>query len=142
MNDRGQSQCDGEVFFSVVIDSVSREKGLRNGQLVVLGLLEFGQPLGGFAGTPQIAGEEAEVGDRRFVAVVAGNLGRSRGITDDGNLEALFKQFPQVRFDAQVGRHPGEDHLLDPPLAELQDKIVRLRADRPCADCTRWSGRR
>jgi hypothetical protein len=42
----------------------------------------------------------------------------------NGDLEALFEQFAQVAFNAEVRQHPRQDDLVDAALAELQDRLL------------------
>ena len=43
------------------------------------------------------------------------------------DLEAIFKKFPQMGFDTEIGCHPGENDLINALLAQLHDQIVGLR---------------
>ncbi len=69
-----------------------------------------------------------KLGDRGKVTVAFRQDCRSRRVAYHRDLETLFQQLPQVRLDAKVGRHPGQNHLVDTVLAQLQDEIVLLRA--------------
>lgn len=71
--------------------------------------------------------DHAEVQERGMVEVSAGELRPGRGVLDHGDLETLLRELPQVRLDAQIGRHTGEDHLVDAPLPELEHQIVGFR---------------
>src|SRR5579859_1117671 len=50
-------------------------------------------------------------------------------ILDHGDLEALFEELAQMGLDTHVRQHPAEDDLRDPPLTQLQDQVVGLRAE-------------
>ena len=41
------------------------------------------------------------------------------------HLKSLLQKVAQVGLDAQVSSRPGNNHLLDPPLSQLQHNIVR-----------------
>ena len=74
-------------------------------------------------------GEEAVIDHRRLIAVAPfGMAGTGGGVLHHRNLEALLEELAQMRFHADVRQHPAEDDLADPPLAQLQDQIVGLRA--------------
>jgi len=49
----------------------------------------------------------------------------------NGDLESLLEQIAQVRFDTHVRQHPAENDFADTALAQLQDKVVGLRAKHP-----------
>src|SRR5215510_16542178 len=59
---------------------------------------------------------------------VQGARGR---ISRDSDLEALFEQVAQVRFDTHVRQHPAEDDLAHATLAQLQHQVVGLRPKHP-----------
>src|SRR5215831_19619813 len=59
---------------------------------------------------------------------VPGGCGR---IPRDSDLEALFEQVTQVRFDTHVRQHPAEDDLAHATLSQLQHQVVGLRPKHP-----------
>src|SRR5262245_6899991 len=60
------------------------------------------------------------------MAVAIGQLWRRDGVAHDRDLETHLQEVPEVRFDAEIGQHSGENDLVYPLLAELQHQIVCL----------------
>ena len=81
-----------------------------------------------FLGVEYVVGQEAEVYEGSFVTIAFGNDGSGGAIFDDGDLKPSFKEFAQVSFRAEVGRHAGEYDPVDAALSELQQQIVVFRA--------------
>ncbi len=54
-------------------------------------------------------------------------------VLHDRHIEPLLNELAQVVLDAEVGGHTGEDHVVDAPLAQLQDQppARRLFLGRP-----------
>ena len=72
-------------------------------------------------------GEKRVVDQCRLVAVPSGWVtGAGGGVANDGYLETILQQVPQVRLDAHVRQHAAKDDLGDTPFAELQDQVIRL----------------
>jgi len=66
--------------------------------------------------------EKLIIDHRRLIAVTPYRMPRSGGgVLDHCNLEALFKKFTQVGFDAYVRQHAAKDDFTDPPFSQLQD---------------------
>jgi hypothetical protein len=93
-----------------------------------------GGPWSGFQGLDGLvcghdgAGDHAEVEQCRLIEVAARELGPGRGVLDDGDLEPLLGELPEVCLDAEVGRHAGQDDLVDAALAELEGQVVGFGA--------------
>jgi len=63
----------------------------------------------------------------RFVAIAPNRMPWAGGrVLHDGHVEPLLDQFADVRFDAHVRKHPADNHLPDPTLAQLQDEVIGL----------------
>src|SRR5271165_2385369 len=64
--------------------------------------------------------EKRIVNERRRIAITPFRVFWPRSsVFCDGYLEALFQQFPQMRFDAHVGQHTAKNDLADLPLTQL-----------------------
>jgi len=50
-------------------------------------------------------------------------------IADNRYFKALLEKLPEVGLDAKIREHSPEHDSHDPPLAELQDKVVGLRSE-------------
>src|SRR5438105_5152082 len=74
----------------------------------------------GLLGRPQGVGHEPEVDQRRPVAVPLLVRRAGRRVPDHRHLEPVLQKVPQVGLDAQIPGRAEEDHLLDPPLPELE----------------------
>ena len=58
-----------------------------------------------------------------------GVTGARDRILDHDHLKALLEELAQVALDAHVRQHPAQDDLRHRPFPELQDQVVRLRAE-------------
>jgi signal transduction histidine kinase len=57
---------------------------------------------------------------RGKISISFRNLWSGYGVTHDGNLETQLKKFPQMGFNAHVGKHASKNDPVDPLFAKLE----------------------
>src|SRR5258708_22086863 len=82
----------------------------------------------GLVGCPKAVRHVSKVDQCRKISVSFRNLWGSYSITHHGNLETQLKKFPQMRFNAHVGKHACKNDLIDTLFAKLKRQVVDLRA--------------
>lgn len=71
--------------------------------------------------------QQGEVDERCRIGVQSGELGRGRGVKDDGCLESAFLQLAQMGLRAEVAGHAAHHYLVHPTLAELKNQVIVFR---------------
>src|SRR5262245_13789116 len=74
-------------------------------------------------GRPQRMGHEPEVNERRLVTVPLLVLRAGRRVPHHRHLKSVLQEVPEVGFHAQVPGRASQNHLLDPPLAQLEHQV-------------------
>src|SRR5262245_20084546 len=75
-----------------------------------LGLRE---PLDRFVGGPHAIRDEAEVDQRRQIAVTLGDFCCGNRIAHHGHFESELQKMPEVGLDTQISSHARQDDLID-----------------------------